>query len=437
MSRNHYKKNFDKKSSVSNSDRCTVSREESETVKILELGHNGDGLAKLRDGTNRFIPYTLAGEIVEISYTKNDFSLIKIQRASKDRIKPICKYFTTCGGCKTQQMTLDMYQLWKRGTIEKALINQGLNIHVDPLINAHGQGRRRVSFHAKRDKNQIFAGLMKYRSHEILNIENCPILVPALSSGIKIVRDLARIMPIHSKPIDVQLTMSETGIDCNINNFPAQLSELFTVITELANKHNTARISLNREVIVERNPPIISIDSAKVVLPPGSFLQATVEGEKIISKIVLEYAHDALHIADLYCGIGTFAIRMAKKTKVTAFDNDKLSILALKKAINHTQGLKPIVAIKRNLSTQPLVPQELKKFDTIVFDPPRSGAKNQVQQLVASKVKRIIAVSCNPSSFASDASVLARGGFTLKRVTPVDQFKFTPHIELVAQFERF
>ena len=133
----------------------------------------------------------------------------------------------------------------------------------------------------------------------------------------------------------------------------------------------------------------------------------------------------------------TNAILSFPKTKVTAFDNDELSILALKKAINHTQGLKPIVAIKRNLSTQPLVPQELKKFDTIVFDPPRSGAKNQVQQLVASKVKRIIAVSCNPSSFASDASVLARGGFTLKRVTPVDQFKFTPHIELVAQFERF
>ena len=127
---------------------------------------------------------------------------------------------------------------------------------------------------------------------------------------------------------------------------------------------------------------------------------------------------------------------MAEKAKVTAFDNDKLSISALKKAINHTQGLKPIITNERNLSTEPLFPQELKKFDTVVFDPPRSGAKNQAEQLVASDVKRIIAVSCNPTSFASDASVLTRGGFTLKRVTPVDQFKFTPHIELVAQFER-
>jgi 23S rRNA (uracil1939-C5)-methyltransferase len=261
-------------------------------------------------------------------------------------------------------------------------------------------------------------------------------LAATLSPGIKIVRDLAQLIPIQPKPTDIQLTASESGIDCNINNFPYYSKKLFTVITELANKHNLARISLEREVIIERNPPIISIDKAIVTLPPASFLQATVAGENILSKLILDYVRDSVHIADLYCGIGTFTLRMAKKTKVTAFDNDDLSILALKKAINHTQGIKPIVAVKRNLYTEPLFPEELKKFDTVVFDPPRTGARNQAEQLVASNIKRVIAVSCNPISFASDASVLIQGGFTLKRVTPVDQFKFTPHTELVAQFER-
>ena len=436
MSRDHYKKNFGKKSRTSNSTNHNRSKETSEMVEILELGHHGDGIAKSQDGKNCFVPYTLPGETAEIRHSENSCSLVEIHKASEDRIKPICQYFTTCGGCKTQHITLSMYQSWKRGIVKKALINQGLNINVDPLIDAHGQGRRRVSFHAKRDKNGIFAGLMKYRSHEILSIDHCPILVPTLSTGIQIVRDLARLITIQSKPADIQLTASESGIDCNINNFSADERTLFTAITELAYKHNLSRISRDREVIIERNPPIVSIDKAKITLPPASFLQATVKGENILSKLVLDYVSDAVHIADLYCGIGTFTIRMAEKAKVTAFDNDKLSISALKKAINHTQGLKPIITNERNLSTEPLFPQELKKFDTVVFDPPRSGAKNQVQQLVASDVKRIIAVSCNPTSFASDATVLTTGGFTLKRVTPVDQFKFTPHIELVAQFER-
>jgi 23S rRNA (uracil1939-C5)-methyltransferase len=436
MTRNPNKKNLGNNSIELNLSKNNISSGVTEIVEISELGHLGDGTAKLQNGENCFIPYTLAGEIVKIRRTKSRYDLIEIQKTSKNRIKPLCQHFTICGGCKVQQLELPTYQSWKRGIVKKALVNQGLNIHVDPLIDAHGLGRRRVTFHTKRDSKDIFAGLMKYRSHEILNIDNCPILVPALSSGINIVRDLARVIPIQSKPTDIQLTASESGIDCNINNFSADGGKLFTKITELANKYNLARVSIDREVIIERNRPVISIGKASVTLPPASFLQATAEGENILSKLILNYVHGAIHIADLYCGIGTFSIRMAKKTKVTAFDNDNLSILALKNATNYAQELKPIMAIERNLSAEPLFPQELKKFDVVVFDPPRSGAKNQAEKLAASDVKKIIAVSCNPSSFASDASILIKGGFTLKQVTPVDQFKFTPHIELVAYFER-
>ena len=444
MSRNQNEKRRAKKQSgrltnkigKSNSINHGTPEKTSEIVKISEFGHRGDGIAKLKNGKNCFIPYTLPGEIVKIEGTKNKYNLLEIQKASKNRIEPFCPHFTICGGCKTQQLELSAYRSWKHGIVEKALKNQGLDVAVDPLIDAHGIGRRRVSFHAKRDKNRINAGLMKYRSHEILDIDNCPILVPALSQGINIVRDIARVIPHRSKPLDIQLTASENGIDCNINGCPVDGSTLFIEITELARKFDLARISLNRDVVIERNVPVISIDDTKITLPPASFLQPTVDGENILASLVLDHIRDATHIADLYCGIGTFAIRMAKWAAVTAFDNDTLSIAALNKAINHTQGLKPALAVERDLAREPLFTKELKKFDAVVFDPPRSGAKTQAEQLAVSNVEKIIAVSCDPASFALDASILNKGGFILKRVTPIDQFKFTPHIELVAKFER-
>jgi 23S rRNA (uracil1939-C5)-methyltransferase len=408
----------------------------SEVVKISEFGHHGDGVATLKNGENCYIPYTLPGETVKIERTRNVYKLIEIQKASENRIKPFCDYFTVCGGCKIQHLELSIYQSWKHGIVQKALINQGIDIPVAPLIDAHGKGRRRVSFHAKRENGQIQVGLMKYHSHEILNIDKCPILVPELSSGINIARDITRVIPSGSKPLNIQLTATESGIDCNINGCPTDGSTLFTKIAELANKYDLARISFDRDIIIERNSPVISIADAKIILPPSSFLQPTISGENILASLVLEHLKDVTQIADLYCGIGTFAIRMAKRSTITAYDNNALSIEALTKAINHTQGLKPVIAIERDLSREPLFPQELKKFGAIIFDPPRAGAAVQAQQLATSTVNKIIAVSCNPASFALDASILIKGGFVLKRVTPIDQFKFTSHIELVALFER-
>jgi 23S rRNA (uracil1939-C5)-methyltransferase len=408
----------------------------SEIVKISEFGHHGDGIATLKNGEKCYIPYTLTNEIVKIERIRNNYKLIEIQKASENRVEPFCDHFTVCGGCKIQQLELSIYQSWKHGIIQKALMNQGIDIQVAPLIDAHGAGRRRVSFHAKREDGQIHVGFMKYHSHEILNIDKCPILVPELSSGINIARDITRVIPSGSKHLNIQLTATENGIDCNINGCSTDGSTLFAEIAELANKYNLARISLDRELIIERNPAIISIENTKITLPPSSFLQPTTSGENILASLVLEYVKDVTQIADLYCGIGTFAIRMAKKSTIAAYDNNALSIKALIKAVNHAHGLKPVIAIERDLSREPLFPQELKKFDAIVFDPPRAGAAAQAQQLAASTVNKIVAVSCDPASFALDASILTKGGFAIKRVTPVDQFKFTSHIELVALFER-
>jgi 23S rRNA (uracil1939-C5)-methyltransferase len=407
-----------------------------ETVNISELGRRGDGIATLENGDKRFVPYTLAGETVKIESVGNRSQIISIEKKSQERVEPFCPHFATCGGCATQHASTALYQTWKQGIVETALAHKGLATDVDPLIDAHGAGRRRVTFHAKREKEKIQAGLMKHRSHRILDLDACPILIPELGPGLDVARAFAAFVPSRSKPLDVQLTATENGIDCNIRGASAEGTDLFTEIAELADKFSLSRVTFGRDIILERHPPIISIDDVAVTLPPASFLQPTSDGEQVLASLVLEHLEDATHIADLYCGIGPFALRLAKHATVAAFDNDAPSVEALTNAFNHVQGLKPLTATVRDLSEDPLLPQELNKFDAAVFDPPRAGAPAQTEQLAASTINTIIAVSCDPASFAKDAATLVESGFTMDCVTPVDQFKHTAHVELVALFKR-
>ena len=185
-----------------------------------------------------------------------------------------------------------------------------------------------------------------------------------------------------------------------------------------------------------RAPPTIGIGAARVTLPPGSFLQATVAGEEALAALVAAHCKHARHIADLFCGVGPFALRLATKARVSAFDSDAGAIAALQKAATSASGLKPVKAEARDLFRRPLMPQELRDYDAVVFDPPRQGAQAQVRQLAASKVPVVIAVSCNAATFARDARMLIDGGYKIEGVTPVDQFRHTPHVELVARFSR-
>jgi 23S rRNA (uracil1939-C5)-methyltransferase len=184
------------------------------------------------------------------------------------------------------------------------------------------------------------------------------------------------------------------------------------------------------------NPPTIEIAAARVTLPPGSFLQATVAGEETLAALVGAHCKRAKHIADLFCGVGPFALRLAARAKVSAFDNDAGAVTALQKAATSASGLKPVRCETRDLFRRPLMPQELRDYDTVVFDPPRQGAQAQVRQLAASKIPTVIAVSCNAATFARDARTLIDGGYRIEGVTPVDQFRHTPHVELVARFSR-
>jgi 23S rRNA (uracil1939-C5)-methyltransferase len=211
---------------------------------------------------------------------------------------------------------------------------------------------------------------------------------------------------------------------------------MITAASGIAEQHRLARLTRHGELMVQRAPPAISIGKAEVILPPGSFLQATTAGEEALAALVAERCGKAKHIADLFCGVGPFALRLASNARVTAFDSDAGAVAALQKAATATSGLKPVKAETRDLFRRPLVPQELREVDAVVFDPPRQGAQAQSLQLAASKVPVVIAVSCNAATFARDARILVDGGYRIEGVTPVDQFRHTPHVELVARFSR-
>jgi 23S rRNA (uracil1939-C5)-methyltransferase len=238
------------------------------------------------------------------------------------------------------------------------------------------------------------------------------------------------------KPLDIQFTATRGGLDVDVRGSGPVAAAMTAKLSAIAQKHRLARLTRHGELVLMRNPPDLAIGTAQVTLPPGSFLQATTAGEEALAALVLDHRGRAKHVADLFCGVGPFALRLAAKSRVTAFDSDAGSVTALQKAATLTSGLKPVKAEARDLFRRPLVPQELRDYDTVVFDPPRQGAQAQATQLAASKVPAVIAVSCNVPTFARDAKILIDGGYRIEGVTPVDQFRHTPHVELVARFSK-
>jgi 23S rRNA (uracil1939-C5)-methyltransferase len=279
-------------------------------------------------------------------------------------------------------------------------------------------------------------GFAAVSSHDIVPIDRCPILDPHLDGAIEAAWAIAEPLIGVGKPLDIQVTATASGLDVDVRGSGPVSTKLIGILSEVAKQHGLARLTRHGELVLMRTPPVITIGTAQVVLPPGSFLQATVAGEETLAALVSGHCKRAKHIADLFCGVGPFALRLAAKSRISAFDSDMGAITALQKAATSTSGLKPIKTESRDLFRRPLMPEELRNYDTVVFDPPRQGAQAQVLQLAASKIPVVVAVSCNAATFARDARILINGGYRLEGVTPVDQFRHTPHMELVARFVR-
>jgi 23S rRNA (uracil1939-C5)-methyltransferase len=408
-----------------------------ERLVIDHVGHRGDGIA-FAGGQTVFVPYTLDGETVDaepVADHPDRRLLSRIEQASAARIAPFCRYFGACGGCAIQHWQPEAYRAWKRGIVVDTLAHTGIECEVDALVDAHGAGRRRITVHARRGADgELRVGFAAANSHAIVAIDDCPILDPGLHGALDAARALAEVLKPTTKPLDIQITATDSGLDIDVRGSGPLPSAMIATLSRLAEQHRLARLTRHGELVLMRTPPVIAIGTAQVTLPPGSFLQATIAGEEALAALVTEHCKRAKHIADLFCGVGPFALRLAAKSRVSAFDSDAGSVTALQKAGTSTSGLKPVKAAARDLFRRPLVPQELRDYDAVVFDPPRQGAEAQARQLAASKVPVVVAVSCNVATFARDARILLDGGYRIKGVTPVDQFRHTPHVELVARF---
>jgi len=409
-----------------------------ERLIIARLGHRGDGVAETAEGP-AFVPYTLPGEVVEVEAFPGHPDrrhLLRVETPSAHRIAPICPHFGVCGGCQTQHWDFERYREWKHALVGAALRQAGVDAPVGALIDAHGEGRRRVVFHARRSVHDVLeVGFAAYRAHHIISVDRCPVLAGALDRAIGVAWALAEALGAMKKPLDIQVTATDAGLDVDVRGSGGLPPQRAAALVRLAEVHRLARLTRHGELIAQRATPTVRIGKATVALPPGAFLQATAEGEAVLGRLVTEHVGAARLVADLFCGVGPFALRLAERSRVVAVDADSAAIDALREAAK-ASGLRPVEAQARDLFRRPLTLEELRHHDAVVFDPPRQGAEAQARALAASKVPLVIAVSCNAATFACDARLLVDGGYRLTAVTPVDQFRHTAHVEIVGRFER-
>jgi 23S rRNA (uracil1939-C5)-methyltransferase len=410
-----------------------------ERLDIARIGRRGDGIAETPAGP-LYVPYTLPGETAEVDPWPGHPDrrhLIKVTIASPQRIAAICPHFGTCGGCALQHWTAAQYRDWKRGLVIEALAQMGFEpALVDPLIDAHGEGRRRAVFHSWRRAHDVLeVGFAALRAHHVVAIDHCPVLAPSLRGAIEASWAIAEALAAERKPLDIQVTATQAGLDVDVRGSGPLTAARITELARLAEQHRLARLTRHGEIVAQRAPPTIDMGRARVVLPPGAFLQATAAGEAALAAQVLQHCGAAKNVGDLFAGVGPFALRLAERAKVMAADNDADAIAALQEAAK-TPRLKPIAAERRDLFQRPFVSRELARLDAIVFDPPRQGAEAQAREIAASPVPIVVAVSCNPLTFARDARILVGGGYRLTHVTPIDQFLYSAHVELVARFEK-
>jgi 23S rRNA (uracil1939-C5)-methyltransferase len=410
-----------------------------ERLVIARLGHRGDGIADGREGSI-YVPGTLPGETVEVDAWPGHpdrRQLLNVEQPSAERIAPICPHFGVCGGCALQHWQTAPYRAWKRNLVIEALRQAGLDAPVGELIDAHGDGRRRAVFHARRGTHDVLeVGFSAARAHRVVSIDQCPVLAKSLDGAIAAAWAIAEALNVTEKPLDIAVTATDAGLDIDVRGSGALKPALMAALARVAAAHNLARLTRHGELVAQARAPTLRIGNAIVTLPPAAFLQATAKGEAVLARLVLAAGADAKYVADLFCGVGPFALRLAINARVLAIDDDEAAIAALKRAASTAAGLKPIETATRDLFKDPLARAELKKIDAVVFDPPRQGALAQARALAESAVPLVVAVSCNAGTFARDAAELVRGGYKLAEVTPVDQFRYSEHVEIVARLER-
>lgn len=401
---------------------------------IDRLGARGEGIARGQFGPV-FVPYALAGETIVARVDGSRGALVEVLIQSPDRIAPHCRYYSRCGGCAVQALAANSYAPWKRDLVATALRRAGVTAEVSDLVDAHGAGRRRATFHARYPQGRPSLGFMRAGAHELVEIDSCPLLAPSMDRALPAARAIAHSLATSGKSLDILVTATASGLDIDLKGHGPLADAERQSLVRAALEQDLARLSNHGEIVLMQRLPLLAMGKAMVAPPPGAFLQATDAGEEALAAKVCAHVAGARHIADLFCGIGTFSLRLAEFAATDAFDAGEEALLALAKAARGA-SLRPVETFRRDLFRRPLAPAELAAFDAVVFDPPRAGAESQAHALAASCVPLVAAVSCNAATFARDAAILCAGGYELSSVVAIDQFRHTPHVEIAACFRR-
>lgn len=404
-------------------------------LAISRLGAQGDGVADTADGPV-FVAFALPGETVSAARDKNRATLLAVLEASALRVEPACRHFTECGGCALQHLSAPAYLAFKRDRVVEALAARRVDAPVGETVPCEPASRRRAVFSARRGDRGIVLGYNRALSHDVIDISECPILVPDIVAALPLLRRLAGIVAATGDAFHLTVTRTDAGLDVAAEGSGPLSEAARRAAADFVIRERLARLSVDGEIVVEPAKPAVSFGPATVAPPPGAFLQAVESAEAAMAQLVMGHLGKAKRVADLFSGSGTFALRLAARSDVHAVEADAAALSALDRGFRFAAGLRKVTVEKRDLFRRPLTFKELNLFDGVVFDPPRAGAEDQAKQIARSDVARVAAVSCNPVTLARDLAILLEGGYRVQSVTPVDQFLWSAHVEAVALLEK-
>ncbi|MCW5751782.1 MAG: class I SAM-dependent RNA methyltransferase [Alphaproteobacteria bacterium] len=420
-----------------------MARSTTRELEIGRLGGSGDGIAETGDG-RFYVPFTVPGDVVGVRVgpdvaTGRRCELIELRRAGPDRVEPGCAHFHTCGGCAMQHLAQPAYRIWKLNQLEQALARRGIQTAIQPLLAAPAHERRRVDLAMRRVGTRCLLGFHEAGSRRIVDLAECLVMRPELMALVAPLRETMAGLLAPGQGLDIKLNLCANGIDLLLEGALDLSLAASERLTEFAARHDVARISWRgadgaEQTLISRRAPVMQFGGVEVAVPPGAFLQASAVVERALVERICATLSSASHVADLFAGCGTFAFPLSAQSSVLAVEGEAAALGALARAAQKAR--RRIEAVRRDLARRPLDVDELAAFDAVVFDPPRAGAREQAMELARSRVPLIVGVSCAPGTFARDARILIDGGYRLESVAPLDQFLWTPHLELAGVFHR-
>jgi 23S rRNA (uracil1939-C5)-methyltransferase len=402
-------------------------------LTIEKLGHLGEAMTQGENGPI-FVAQMLPGEVVEGDLVGNRLENARIITPSVNRVKPPCVHARSCGGCLMQHANDDFVAEWKTEVVRSALAGQGLEAVLRPIRTSPANSRRRATIAGRRTKGGALLGFHARGSDALVAIPNCQLLHPDLMAAFPALETLVITGGSRKTELALTITRSLAGPDVSVTGGKPLDGQLRLELARVAEAHGLSRLSWDAEVVALRASPMQPMGRARVAPPPGAFLQATEAGEADLLAAVMDAVGSAKRITDLFAGSGTFALPLSEQAEVHAVEGDAAMMAALDKGWRMAEGLKRITTETRDLFRRPLEPDEFKNIQAVVIDPPRAGAEAQTKTLATARVPVIAAVSCNPVTFARDARILIAAGYRLDWVQPIDQFRWSSHVELAARF---